>query len=170
MKRRVPPPSRDLFLGIDPGTYCGWALLDEVGNVVGSGTWSFEAKRHEGGGMRYLRARRLVRELLTGHPIVALAYEEVASHKGTAAAHVYGGIVSQITALCEELSLPYKAIPVATIKREATGKGNAGKPAMITAARERFGLDYLDPEKPKTWSDEADALWIAELLRSELVA
>ena len=47
------------------------------------------------------------------------------------------------------------------MKRHATGKGNAGKPAMIGAALRRWGHVVKD-------DNEADALWIADHLRAEL--
>ncbi len=110
--------------------------------------------------MRYLRLERFLKEVFVGG-VDAVAIEEVRSHKGTDAAHVYGGILAVISRLCEELKIPYAAIPVGTIKRNATGKGNAGKEAVLGAARERWG------HLPET-DDEADALWCAESLRLEL--
>lgn len=144
------------ILGIDPGTACGWAVLTLDGARIASGTWSLAARRHEGGGMRYLRVRRHVEEILGQFAIEQLAYEEVRRHAGTDAAHVYGGIVSQITAVCESRSppVPYTGAPVATVKRLATGKGNADKDAMIAAATELFGFTPGD-------DNEADALFIA---------
>lgn len=46
------------ILGIDPGTSCGWAILDDGGRVA-SGVWDLSPKRFEGGGMRYIRFERL---------------------------------------------------------------------------------------------------------------
>lgn len=47
-------------------------------------------------------------------------------------------------------------IPPATLKKFATGKGNAGKVAVIKAAWERLGYDGED-------DNEADAAWLREL-------
>ena len=151
-----------MYLGIDPGTSCGWALLDASGQRVGSGAWNLKPHRHEGGGMRYLRARRYLLEVLAtaGKP-VAVAYEEVRRHMSTDAAHVYGGIVGIVAATCEEQGIPYQALPVGQIKVHATSKGNASKDAMMEAAHDRFGVRVLK-------DDEADALWIADLLRVQL--
>ena len=41
----------------------------------------------------------------------------------------------------------YQGVPVGTIKRHATGKGNAAKQAMITAARAR-GFTPADDSEP----------------------
>ena len=40
-----------------------------------------------------------------------------------------------LTAWCEAKNLPYQGVPVGTIKRHATGKGNSNKEAMIAAVR-----------------------------------
>ena len=42
----------------------------------------------------------------------------------------------------------------------ATGKGSAGKPAMIKAAKDKLGYPGND-------DNEADALWMLELAQSE---
>ena len=150
------------LIGIDPGTACGWAILDSSGGRIASGTWDLRPRRHEGGGMRYLRVRQYVEALLsTPVGVRALAYEEVRRHAGTDAAHVYGGIVAMIAAVCEERKVPYMAIPVGTVKRHATGKGNAPKEMMVSAASEHWACEPCD-------DNEADALWIASALRAEL--
>jgi len=64
-----------------------------------------------------------------------------------------------MTALCEERETPYMGIPVGTVKKLATGKGNANKAAMVAAAARRWALaDAVD-------DNEADALWVAETWR-----
>jgi Holliday junction resolvasome RuvABC endonuclease subunit len=84
-----------------------------------------------------------------------IAYEEVRRHLGTDAAHVYGGLLATLTAWCDEAKLPYIGVPVATIKRCATGKGNADKDAMLAAAQTRW------PAADIRTHDEADAAWCA---------
>ena len=123
-------------IGIDPGTKCGWCA------------------RHDGGGMRFLRMRQHIAELLDTVKPGMLAFEEVRRHQGVDAAHIYGGIIAVITEECERRSIPYMGIPVGTIKKRATGKGNAGKPEMMDAVRREWpGWDGDD--------NEADARWIA---------
>jgi len=151
-----------IVIGIDPGTKCGWAVLGKAGARLGSGVWDLSSRRHEGGGMRYLRARRYLSELLDAYPDAVVGYEEIRRHAGTSAAHVYGGIVAVITSACEAREQAYSARPVGSVKKLATGKGNANKERMIEAAKERWGVDPSD-------DNEADALWIAEHLREELV-
>ena len=115
--------------------------------------------------MRYLRARTHFRELVShlrdGGTVDAVAYEEVRRHAGTDAAHVYGGIIAMIGAECEALKIPYRGIPVATVKKLATGKGRAAKDEMIAAMQAATGVE------PGT-DDEADAWWIVRALGAEL--
>ena len=159
------------IIAIDPGTSCGYAWSDD-GNVhvAQSGVWDLKPRRHEGGGMRYLRVKRYIKELCELQPLVAVFYEEVRGHKGTDAAHIYGGIVAVIAAHCEENAIPYQGIPVGTIKKRATGKGNANKQAMIDAANARFALNpHPGLNEPSIKDDnQADALWILQCGIDEL--
>jgi Holliday junction resolvasome RuvABC endonuclease subunit len=41
--------------------------------------------------------------------------------------------MAHLTAWCEHHQIPYQGVPVGTIKKHATGKGNAGKSDMIAA-------------------------------------
>ena len=148
-------------IGIDPGTSCGWAVLDEHGARIDSGAWDLSTKAHEGGGMRYLRARRHLCDLLDRYPRATVGYELVRRHAGTSAAHVYGGLVAHLQAVCEEREVPYAGLPVGSVKRHATGHGAASKTAMRAAASRRWGVACQT-------DDEADALWIADTLRSQL--
>ena len=81
-------------------------------------------------------------------------FEEVRRHAGVDAAHAYGGFLAHVTAWCEHHEIPYEAVPVGTIKRHATGKGNANKDAVIAAVR-NLGFDPAD-------DNEADALAILD--------
>lgn len=53
--------------------------------------------------------------------------------------------------------IPVLVVHPGTLKRYATGKGNADKPEMRTAAREAW------PEVVTVKTDEDDALWLASL-------
>jgi len=153
---------RRLYLGIDPATACGWALLDRAGNRIAGGTWSLKPRRGEGSGMRFLRCERLLREVLAHHPVYALAYERPGHQRSLAAQEVLQGIKATIERVCEELGVPYTYFPVAEVKKLATGKGNAPKPAMIAAARSRWAHPVTDDD------NAADALWVCEMLRRDM--
>lgn len=149
------------FIGIDPGSNCGWAVLDEGGARVASGTWKLTGGRFDGAGMRFVRLDRNVRELLSTTPEAVVGFEEVRRHMGTDAAHIYGGVVATVTRVCEELQVPYAGVPVGTVKKHGTGKGNAGKLEMVEAAEARWDVRVAD-------DNEADALWIADSMRAGL--
>jgi hypothetical protein len=142
------------ILALDLGTRTGWALRARAGAVT-SGTHEFRPGRFEGAGMAFLRFGGWLSEaqqLACG--IDAVAFEEVRAHAGTLAAQVYGGFLAHLTAWCERHAIPYLGVPVATIKRHATGKGNASKEEVI-AAMKRRGHDPRD-------DNEADALAILD--------
>jgi len=128
-------PMERTLLALDLGTTTGWALISADG-LITSGTVSFRPSRYDGGGMRYLRFQNWLGEMdrLTG-PIASIFYEEVRRHAGTDAAHVFGGLMAVLTAWAEMRGVPYQGVPVGTIKKHTTGKGNANKAAMIDAAR-----------------------------------
>ncbi|MCE8521359.1 hypothetical protein KBY30_10230 [Ruegeria pomeroyi] len=158
--QKTPPlsePARTI-LALDLGTTTGWALRSADG-LITSGTASFKPGRYDGGGMRYLRFTNWLTELdrLSG-PIAAIWFEEVRNHKGVDASHVYGGLMASLTCWGELRGVPYEGVPVGTIKRHATGRGNANKDAMMAAARAR-GFSPAD-------DNEADAiallLWALE--------
>jgi hypothetical protein len=143
------PPDASL-LALDLGSTLGWAVLLADGTVT-SGTATFRPGRFEGGGMGWLRFRRWLDSMAaSAGPLGSIVFEEVRRHAGTTAAHVYGGFLAHLTAWCEGAHVPYQGVPVGTIKRFATGKGNAGKDAVIAAMRAR-GFAPAD-------DNEADAL------------
>ena len=86
--------------------------------------------------MRFLKFEKMLQTFHELNPITAVYYEEVRAHKGVDAAHIYGGFLATLTNWCEKNKIPYEGIPVGTIKKFATGKGNSNKEAMIQAAIE----------------------------------
>ena len=137
------------ILALDLGTTLGWAL--RLSGQAISGTESFKVGRFEGGGMRFLRFARWLDEARAfAGPFEAVYFEEVRRHRGVDAAHTYGGFLAQLTAWCERHGVPYQGVPVGTIKKFATGKGNADKSAMAAAMEERGHAPADD--------NEADAL------------
>lgn len=138
------------LLALDLGTQTGWALTSRDGTIT-SGTEQFKPQRFEGGGMRYLRFKRWLTEVKQfSDGIDAVFMEEVRRHVGVDAAHAYGGFLATLTAWCEHHQIPYQGVPVGTIKKHATGKGNASKDEMITVIQLRGHYPIDD--------NEADAL------------
>ncbi len=148
-------------LALDLGSKTGWALRQSDG-VTTSGVVEFRPGRFEGGGMAFLRFKGWLDEVLAfAGPIRGIWFEEVRSHAGTTAAHVYGGFLAHLTAWCEQHDIPYQGIPVGTIKKYATGKGNASKQAVINAMKAK-GHHPAD-------DNEADSLAILHLVMDRKV-
>jgi len=146
------------ILGIDPGSNAGWAVRYEDGRYD-SGVWELQpqrTRRFDGGGMRYVRFKKYLAELLDLAKPDQVVFEEVRRHKGVDAAHCYGAIVGHLMAMCEERGIPYTTVRVSDVKKTATGKGNADKEKILAAAREKW------PEHEFRSSDEADARFIVE--------
>lgn len=143
------------ILALDLGTKTGWALSQYTAGVrhITSGVQSFSPGRFEGGGMRFLRLGAWLEEVnkLCGG-VQAIYFEEVRRHASTDAAHAYGGYMGKLTEWCELNHVPYQGVPVGTIKKHATGKGNASKEEMMAKAKARGHTPKDD--------NEADALAI----------
>jgi len=145
------------ILALDLGTQTGWALACRDGHIT-SGSQSFKPQRFEGGGMRFLRFKRWLTDIKQCNDgIDQVVFEEVRRHVGVDAAHAYGGFMGQLTAWCEHHQIPYQGIPVGTIKKHATGKGNASKDEMVASVRAR-GHNPAD-------DNEADAIALLYLAR-----
>jgi Holliday junction resolvasome RuvABC endonuclease subunit len=143
-------PSGNAILALDLGQRTGWAVQNSDG-AIASGTVEFKPGRFEGGGMIYLRFRAWLQEVdETAGGVGAVYFEEVRSHRGVIAAQSYGAFLGHLTAWAEMFKIPYRGVPVGTIKRHATGRGNADKDAVIAAVR-ALGFDPVD-------DNEADAL------------
>lgn len=137
-----------MILALDLGTTTGWAT--GAAGILVSGVWDLKGSRYEGGGMRFLRFRGFLEAVHIQSRISKIVYEEVRRHAGTDAAHVYGGLQGVLTSWAEEKGIPYEAVPVGTIKKFWTGKGNANKEAMVAEAVRR-GIEV-------SGHDEADAV------------
>jgi Holliday junction resolvasome RuvABC endonuclease subunit len=143
------------ILALDLGTKTGYALVNN--GVVISGVWDLQGDRFEGGGMRFLRFSQYLTKVHTAlhGDLPLIVFEEVRAHAGTDAAHIYGGFMATLTAWCEAHNIPYRGVPVGTIKKHATGKGNANKTEMVNAAIKQFKC-------PVITHDEADARWLLD--------
>ena len=144
------PPPKPTLLSLDLGTSTGWAISTAQG-LISSGSVRFKHDRWQGGGMRFVKFMLFLNGLnQAAGPLDLVFFEEVRRHLGVDAAHAYGGFMAHLTAWCEKEAIAYEAVPVGTIKRHATGRGNACKNLMMKAARDR-GHQPVD-------DNEADAL------------
>lgn len=150
-------------LTLDLGTKTGWAI-----SKTESGMVNFSPKK-DSRGQRWIKYESFLNQLIDQHDIKLIYYERVVSHKrkekkklgnnktvdkyveGSIAAHVYGGFLALLEKVCYERNVEYIGVPVTTLKKFATGKGNAKKEEMIKAACKYTGRKITD-------DNEADAL------------
>lgn len=143
------------ILALDLATKTGFAF-GSGGQVIHSGTENFAGKKFDGAGMRYLKFRRWLQEIVRLYAPEVVYYEGVRRHLGVDAAHVYGGLLGTMQSELEDLGVPYTALSVQEIKKFATGSGGAKKDAMIAAAKVKWPrIEIID-------DNHADALWILE--------
>lgn len=143
------------ILCLDLGTQMGWAIKSQ--SQIISGTQSFKDTRFTGGGMKFYNFQKWLININSTGSISEIWYEEVAKHgihNQTAVAHTYGGFLATLQIFCEDNKIPYQGVPVGTIKKHITGKGNANKQMVIDAIK----LKGFDPKD----DNEADALAILD--------
>lgn len=136
-------------LFVDLGTTCGYAVGDRDSRM--SGEWNLKPTRFESWAMRLIHFRRRLEETHKTFKFEHAAFEEVRAHAGVDAAHCYGALMGVLHVFCEEKGIPYEGVPVGTLKKFWTGKGNASKEQMIEACFQRTGMTPVS-------HNEADAI------------
>jgi Holliday junction resolvasome RuvABC endonuclease subunit len=128
------------FLSLDLGSKTGFGILKDGNITIGT-----KKLRHDrnASGVRFLYFRNWLIETIETYNIYSVFFERVYGHKGVDAAHVYGGFMYTLAAVCEEKHIKCIGIPVGTIKKFATGNGHATKEEMMNFAR-RLGFNPID--------------------------
>lgn len=127
--------------------------LAATGVADGSGTLTLRPKVT--GPARLAKLRDEVLYLCQAAQVVAIeGYAFGRPNQATAIGEL-GGVVK--TALYEA-GIPYVLIPPGTLKKFATGRGNATKPDMRMALYKRAGLDVADDNQVDAWWLRAAAL------------
>lgn len=140
------------ILALDVATHCGWCTK------TAHGVWDFSIKKDESSGMRLIRFKSKLKEITALEEIDLVVFERTAGfHKS--ALIVQAELHGVLKTFCEENKIEYRAYSAKEIKTHATGKGGAGKPQMIAAAKEKLGYTGED-------DNEADAMWIYDLAKT----
>ena len=146
--------NRYSILALDVAIHCGWAISKEI-----YGVWDLTPKRDESKGMKLIRFRSKLLEVIESNSISLIVFERTAGfHKAAliAQAELHG----VLKLILEDLQIEYRAYSASEIKQFATGKGNSGKPAMVAAAQKLYNY-------PGKNDNEADALHILHLAKKD---
>jgi Holliday junction resolvasome RuvABC endonuclease subunit len=145
------------LLALDLGSHCGWAFWD--GARMESGVQIFDLKRGESSGWRFVRFNAWLDAWLERKP--ELVVYEMPHQRGGAATEIAAGFSTRIHEWCARHGIEHSSLHSATLKKWATGKGNADKAAMLGAVARRWKRVDTD--------DEADALALAYWALEELI-
>jgi hypothetical protein len=180
---KEPKPKSNLVLGLDLGTNCGYSycIVQENELLVPDkldmhiGQWDLSAGQYDSGALRFVRLRQFLSVLKPD----LVAFEDVRytpSEKLTkfnmhsiiaraaTSCEFFGALKATVCTWSQENGVPCGSFPIGTIKRRATGKGNANKSDMIAACNEMFRTDF-DTENYETagFDNAADSAFVCLL-------
>ncbi len=141
------------ILALDLATKTGFCtgkipgLKDEL-----SGTKIFDVKRGESPGMRFLRLNSWLSEMFVLMGGIDIIVYEQAHHRGGPATQCAVGMATHVMSFAAEHDIETMSVHTGTLKKYATGAGNAGK-GQVMAAAQRLGYNPED-------DNEADAIFL----------
>lgn len=149
------------ILALDLGTVrTGWAHSDG-----GSGTQHFKSRRGDSPGMRWIEFKFWLNRVLDAVSTDVIAYEQ-AHHRGGAATHAGHGLIACVEEVAAKRELELTPRHSASIKSHALPpdgkKRKRNKEAMVRAAAKKWPNVEIETD------DHADALWLLDLVQSEL--
>jgi Holliday junction resolvasome RuvABC endonuclease subunit len=148
------------ILAIDPAEKTGWATNTGAKGKFLWGTWDFKLRRDESFGMKLIRFKSKILEIVKTEKIDLIFFERPSGFRA-AAVMSHSKFVGVIELIGIELEIPTKGYSAKEIKKFATNNGNAGKKLMIQAAIKKLGYRGGN-------DNEADALWILEFAKNDL--
>jgi hypothetical protein len=180
---------RILAMGLDLGNSCGYALTwarpglpyDPRAAYTLMGQLDLSLGPYDSGPVRLIRLRQL---LEITRPNI-LFFEDVrytpptSSFRTNATAilnraagpiEFFGSLKGCIASWAESCGVPCQGFPIASIKKRATGKGNAGKPAVIAGCNEIFGVGLDSDDYENSGVDNVADAAICLLLGMEYYA
>ena len=108
--------------------------------------------------MRLIRFKSKLKEIAKLEQITLITFETPAIY-GKFPNFVQSELHGVLKVFCEENGIEYRGFAPTEIKKHATGKGNAGKPAVVAAAKSKLGYTGND-------DNEADAMWIYDITKT----
>jgi Holliday junction resolvasome RuvABC endonuclease subunit len=150
-KRKANKTMIQKILALDVATKTGFCT------ETASGVWDFNLKRDESSGMRLIRFKSKLKELIALEEISLIVFERSQGMHQNAVI-TQSELHGCLKLYCEENKIEYRAFSPGEIKKFATGKGNANKDAMIKAVVEKYGKTPKD-------DNEADAIHLFHLAK-----
>ncbi len=143
---------KERILAIDPATKTGFAMQDGT-----SGIWDLKAVRDESTGIRLVKLKRNLRVIFEQFKPTLVVFEAArnAGPKMQGALVVQAEMQGVIKEWCHDMGIEYAGFSPKTIKKHATGNGNASKDKMVESATNAFGIEIID-------DNHADALWLLD--------
>jgi Holliday junction resolvasome RuvABC endonuclease subunit len=143
--------TRDNVLALDIATHTGYYSTHE------SGTWDFTESMRRNNNKQHGAFRETLMAFIEEHHIRAIVAEDVSfarTDRHFVSARKLSEFRGILLEICDSLDLPEPAfINPATVKKWATGDGNADKRKMILFCKSRWRTDPVD-------DNEADATHI----------
>ncbi|MBM0274122.1 RuvC family protein [Micromonospora tarensis] len=112
-------------------------------------TYTIKPKRD--GDARLLEIESEISRAIEGRTIDLVVIEDLPANAKSAG--ITGMVHGTIRAWLRHHAVPYALATPATLKKYATGRGNAGKPEMAVAAYKRLNRELAD-------DNQVDALWL----------
>lgn len=145
------------ILALDLATKTGWAT------DTSSGVWDLKPRHGESVGMRVIRFKAKLKEIIEVDEIDLISYERP-SGRNSRAIQVQSELIGVLITLCHENNIEYASYIPSEIKRHASGSGNCNKEKMVETAKKKWPLvDIID-------DNMADALWLLDMTKQRLGA
>lgn len=138
-----------LFLDVSSKT--GWAA--EIDGKIEVGKETFETRRGESHGMRFMRFRIWVDHITELVRPALIGYEQ-AHYRGGAATELCVGFVTRVQEVAAAKAIDYMGVHSATLKKFITGSGRGDKSLVMEKIKEM----YPNIHAAHTDDDIADAL------------
>ncbi len=144
-------------LALDIATKTGWCTNDK------SGMWDFTPKEKDHHAMRFFKFREELHDIIESEKIKIVVYESPLIFNSQKRRPNFIGfkMMGILEMYCFDSRIHVREFPSATIKKFATGKGNALKEAMVEACIKAYNITPSD-------HNEADAVHLYHLAIQEL--
>ena len=140
--------TRENVLALDIATHCGYYSVHE------KGTWDFTESKRRNDNKQHKAFRDTLMDFITKYNIKQIVAEDVNVNRHFVDMRKLSEFRGVLLEVCDTLNLPEPVfIKTATLKKWATGNGNADKATMVRFCELRWKTNPID-------DNEADATHI----------